>query len=104
MVNVIPPQFTTALLHECVSKGGGVKHQMMGYIFRLVRKIAKSNIIFVMSLLPCFRPSARMEQLGSHLTDFHEIWYLSILRKSVEIRISLKSVKNKCYFKENTHF
>jgi hypothetical protein len=27
---------------------------------------------------------ARMEQLGSHWTDFHEIWYLSIFRKSVE--------------------
>jgi hypothetical protein len=30
------------------------------------------------------RPSVRMQQLGSHLTDFHEIWYLSIIRKSVK--------------------
>jgi hypothetical protein len=29
-------------------------------------------------------PSVRMEQLGSHWTDFHEIWYLSIFRKSSE--------------------
>jgi hypothetical protein len=28
------------------------------------------------------RPSARMEQLGSHWTDFHEIWYFIIFRKS----------------------
>jgi len=35
----------------------------------------------------------RMEQLGSHWTDFHETWYLSILRKSVEnIQICLKSL------------
>ena len=29
-------------------------------------------------------PYVRMEQLGSHWTDFHEIWYLSIFSKSVE--------------------
>jgi hypothetical protein len=35
-----------------------------------------------------------MEQLGSHWTDCHEIWYWCIFRKSVEkIQISLKSVK-----------
>jgi hypothetical protein len=52
-----------------------------------------------------FRPPVRMEQLGYHLTDFHEIWYLSILRKYVEeIRISLKSDKNNWYFKYNAYF
>ena len=29
-------------------------------------------------------PSVRMKKLGSHLTDFREIWYLSIFRKSIE--------------------
>jgi hypothetical protein len=44
------------------------------------------------------RPSVRMEQLGSYWTDFHEIWYLSIFRKSVEkIQVSLKSDKNNGY-------
>jgi len=44
-------------------------------------------------------PPVRMEQIGSHLTDFHEILYLSIFQKSLEkIRISLKSDKNKAYF------
>jgi hypothetical protein len=39
-----------------------------------------------------------MEQLGSHCTDFHEIRYLGIFRKSVEkIEGSLKSEKNKRY-------
>jgi len=37
------------------------------------------------------RPSVRVEQLGSHQTDFHEIWYLSIFRKFVEkIQVLLK--------------
>jgi hypothetical protein len=36
-----------------------------------------------------------MGQLGPHLTEFHEIWYLSIFRKSVEkIQDSLKREKN----------
>ena len=30
------------------------------------------------------RPSVRMEQLGSHCTDFHQIWYMFIFRKSAE--------------------
>jgi hypothetical protein len=33
-----------------------------------------------------------MEKLGSHWMDMYEIWYLKILRKSVEkIQVSLKS-------------
>jgi hypothetical protein len=40
-------------------------------------------------------PSVRMKQLGSHRTDFHEIWCLSIFRKSVEkVQVSLKSDNN----------
>ena len=55
----------------------------------------KNTISFVMSV----RPSVRMEQLNSHWTDFYDIWYLRIFRKSVEkIQVSLKSDKNKGYF------
>jgi len=44
-------------------------------------------------------PSVPMEQLGFHRTDFHEIWYLSIFRKSVErIQFSLKPDKDTRYF------
>jgi hypothetical protein len=40
-----------------------------------------------------------MEQLGSHWTDFHEILFLRISRKSVEkIQVSLKPDKNNGYF------
>ena len=40
-----------------------------------------------------------MEQLGSYWTDFYEIWYWSILWKSVEkIQVVLKSDKNTGHF------
>ena len=59
-------------------------------------KLKKSTISFVMY----GRLSVRMEQLGSHWTNFHEILYLSIFRNSIEkIRVSLKSDKNNGYFK-----
>ena len=45
------------------------------------------------------RPSFRMEELGSHWTDFYEIWYLSIFRKLVgKIQVPLKSNNNNQYF------
>jgi hypothetical protein len=40
-----------------------------------------------------------MEQLGAHWTDFHEICYLGIIRKSAKkVQVSLKWDKNKGYF------
>jgi hypothetical protein len=40
-----------------------------------------------------------MEQLSNHLTDFHEIWYMSIYEKSVKkIQVPIKSDKNNRYF------
>jgi len=47
-----------------------------------------------------------MEQIGSHWTDFHEIWYLKIFSKIYKIRVSLKSDKNNGYFtmKTDTNF
>jgi hypothetical protein len=51
------------------------------------------------SVHPSVRLSVRMEQLGSHWKNFHEILYLSIFRKSVmKNQVSLKSDKNKGYF------
>ena len=44
-------------------------------------------------------PSVRMEQLGIHATDFPQIWYLSIFRKSAEkIQFSLKYDRNIWHF------
>ena len=41
-------------------------------------------------------PSVRMEQLGFHWMDFHEIWNLSIFQKSVKkIQVSLQLDMNK---------
>jgi hypothetical protein len=46
----------------------------------------------------------RMEQLGFHWTDFHEVSYSKIFRKSVaKIRVSLKSDKNKCTLREDQY-
>ena len=57
-----------------------------------VFRIAKCNYLLHVRL------SFRVEQLGSQRTDFHEIWYLSIFRQSVEkIQVSLKSDKNAGY-------
>ena len=43
--------------------------------------------------------SVCMEELSSHWKDFHEIWYLSIFKKSFkEIQVSLKSGKNNALF------
>jgi len=40
-----------------------------------------------------------MEHLGFNWTDFYEIWYFRIFRKSVQkIQVSLKSDENKGYF------
>jgi hypothetical protein len=51
------------------------------------------------------RPSVHMEQLGSHWTDFHEIWHFSIFQKCVQkIQVSLKSGKNNEYFTWRTTY
>ena len=62
-------------------------------VVRRVRKIAKSTDRFVLSGWL----AVRMEQLGSHWTDFDETLCLSIcFIKSVgKIKVSLKSDKNK---------
>ena len=40
----------------------------------------EATIIFDISVRPSVCMSVRMEQLGSHWTDFHEIWHWSICR------------------------
>jgi len=51
--------------------------------FRRVQKIAKSDYQ-LRHVCSTVRPSVCMEQLGCHWTDFPEIWYFRIFRKSVE--------------------
>ena len=58
-------------------------------------KLQKATISFVMSV--CL--SVRMKQLGSHWRDFHDIWYLTIFRKSVQkTQVSLQADRNNEYF------
>jgi hypothetical protein len=62
--------------------------------FRRVCKTARSNY-YLRHVCLSVRPSALMEQLSSHCTDFHQIRYLSIFRKSAEkIEVTLKSDKD----------
>jgi hypothetical protein len=70
-------------------------HQFLG-AFAKLRKVTLS---FVMSVRLSVRPSFRMEQLGTHWTDVHDIRYLGVFRKSVEkIQVSSTSDKNYGYF------
>jgi hypothetical protein len=58
-------------------------------------KLQKAIISFVTSACLSVRPSVPMEQFGSHWTDFNEIWYLRIFRKSVEkTQVSLETDRN----------
>ena len=58
--------------------------------FIRVSKIAKSDVGFVVFVC------TSLEKLGSQLTDFYKIWYLTIFPKSVEkVQVSLKSGRNK---------
>ena len=69
------------------------------HFIRRVYKMRKVTISFTMSVCSSIHPSVRMEQLGSHWTDFREIWYFSIFGKTVKkIQVSLKSDKNKRSF------
>jgi len=65
-------------------------YQVTQTILGVFAKLRKSIISFVVSVL-----SLCKEQPGSHLTDFHEIWNLTIFRKPVEkIKVLLKYKKN----------
>ena len=56
-------------------------------------KLGMATISFVMSVCQSVRvPVHRHDTTSSHWTDFHEILYLSILRKSVKkMEVSLES-------------
>jgi hypothetical protein len=60
-----------------------------GTILGAFVKLRKAVVSFIMpvslSVRPSVRPSAGMEEFGFNWTDFHEILYWSIFRKSVEI-------------------
>jgi hypothetical protein len=58
-------------------------------------KLQKSPVAFVTSV----RLSDRIEQLGSHWINFHEILYFRIFREYMwKIRVLLEAYKNKGHF------
>jgi hypothetical protein len=63
-------------------------------------KFRIATISFIMSVCPrvFVLPPARVKQLGCHRTNFHDISYFNIFRKSVEkFQVSLNSDKNNGY-------
>ena len=57
-------------------------------------KLRKATISFVVCLRPHVCLLVRMEKLGSHGTDFREVWCWVFFEKSVEnIQIALKSAE-----------
>jgi hypothetical protein len=78
--------------------------RLLKYVFQFLGAFAKLRkaTIFVMSvrLYVCasVHPPVHMQQLGFYWTDYHEIWYVSIFRKSVQkIQVSSQSNKNNGY-------
>ena len=71
-------------------------------------KLRKETISFVMSCLSvclsispafCLCMSVRLQPLGSHWTNFDEIWYVRISRKYIEkIHVSLEQGNSNGYF------
>jgi hypothetical protein len=67
-------------------------NQRKGIVLPVFRTTKKG---FIDASAKLRKPPARMERLDSHWTNFRAIWYLSILRKSVEkIQVLLKSDNN----------
>ena len=98
-INAAPRGTVTVCLH--VQREKNTVRCGFFIIFRCFRKISKSQLL-ASSCLSVSRvsPSVRMEQLGCHWTDFDEIWYLGISRKSVEkFQAWLK-----CYRNNSRHF
>jgi hypothetical protein len=66
-------------------------------------KLGKAAISFVMSV----RPSVRLEQLSSHWTDLHQIWYFLYFSKLCRENSSFIKIGQKwrvLYMKTNTQF
>jgi len=76
--------------------GTSVISNLFGSLVEL-RKATVSFVIYVRpSVCVSIRSSVRMEQLGTHWTDYHEIWYLNVFRKSDEkIQVSLNLTRIK---------
>jgi hypothetical protein len=57
-----------------------------------------------MQLLALSCLSVHMDHLGSHWTDFDEVWYMSFFQKSVEkIQVLLKSDSNMYFTRRHFH-
>ena len=94
-------KFATIVECYCSSQASTMCFYPCSY-FSCVQKIAKSDFSFVIA----DRLSVDMEELGSHWTDFHEIWYFefffNLLRNFKFIK--LWQEEQVLYMKSNVHF
>jgi len=119
---VIAQQYSSATFvqwrfHSLNEKYGALSKELLQSfyflgVFAIWRKASSSfvrSVYLSVFLCPSFsvrpsvclslRPSVRMEQLGPHWTDWHEISRLNIFQKSVEnIQLSVKCDKNNVHF------
>jgi hypothetical protein len=66
------------------------RNSFLGAFTKLRKAIIKLRHVCPF-IRPSVRRSVRLEQLGSHRTEFHEILYMTTFRKTVEkIQVSLK--------------
>ena len=70
--------FETIIIHHSCSAEQSVLNPVSKLSEKFLgafAKLCKATVRFVVSV--SVRPSVRMEHLGSHWTDFHEIWYVN---------------------------
>jgi hypothetical protein len=96
----------TESCHKSVNRSQHFSNSFYRVHFQALSKNCENQLLAssLLSVCPPTRSRAHMKQLGSHCTDFHKIWYLSIFRKSVEkVQDSLKSDKNNCTLHEDQY-
>jgi len=90
--------FLAIIVNYCIVK---LSYSILDFLFQMVTEhVLLGDFAKLRNrLLASSSLSVRMEQLGSHWTDFYEIWYLSIFRCTTQkIEITLKSDNNNRYF------
>ena len=89
-----------SLTNNARKANSNIMTDMIFFSYNRVRKIAIICFkIHHISFSFCLLFHLSHEQIGSHRTDFHEIWYCCIRRKSVsKIKVILRHISNNRYF------
>ena len=78
--SIVPRLVSVAYLFACVNvRNNRTRTSLRIPFLGAFAKLPKTTICFVMSTHSSVRLSVRLEQLGSHWMNFHELRYLSVL-------------------------